>query len=317
MVLIKVITKLKTLGVQTTVKLIKDEIKRPFVSFVHDLRWKKFSRSRELGVSSQSYGSELIVSLTTYPARIKGIHYVIESLLMQSMKPNRVILWLADEQFPNREKDLPASLIALKEKGLTIDWCEDLRSYKKLIPTLRKFPDAWIITADDDIYYNKNMVKVLVGAYKKNPNCIPCHRGTKFVRINDEWKAIPGGYDVYDHPSFLHKLTGGAGSLYAPGMLYKDITNSELFMKLAPTNDDIWFWFMGVLNGTRCDILKNGFPALYFIKGSQDTSLCSVNDAGEELFWKQFKVLLEFYPEIEKKLINEWEKEKNGSGKIE
>lgn len=96
MILIKVITKLKTLGVQTTVKLIKDEIKRPFVSVVHDLRWKKFSRSREVGVSNQSYGSELIVSLTTYPARIEGIHYVIESLLMQSMKPNRVILWLAE-----------------------------------------------------------------------------------------------------------------------------------------------------------------------------------------------------------------------------
>lgn len=217
---------------------------------------------------------------------------------------------MLNEQFPNREKDLPASLIALKKKGLTIDWCEDLRSYKKLIPTLQKFPDAWIITADDDIYYNRNMVKVLVEAHKKNPNCIPCHRGTKFIRVNDEWKTVPGGYDVYGHPSFLHKLTGGSGSLYAPGMLYKDITNAELFMNLAPTNDDIWFWFMGVLNGTRCDILKNGFPALYFIKGSQDTSLCSVNDSGEGLFWKQLNKLLEYYPSIQEIMLKEWEKEK-------
>ncbi len=41
-----------------------------------------------------------------------------------------VILYLAEEQFPNKEADLPGKLLKFKENGLTIKWCEDLKSYK-------------------------------------------------------------------------------------------------------------------------------------------------------------------------------------------
>lgn len=45
----------------------------------------------------------------------------------------------------------------LRDKELTIDWYHDIKSYKKLIPTLQKYPDSIIVTADDDIIYRRHV----------------------------------------------------------------------------------------------------------------------------------------------------------------
>ena len=53
------------------------------------------------------------VSLTSFPARIEYVHLAIKSLMLQSYKPDRVVLWLAEEQFPDHK--LPEQLTALIE----------------------------------------------------------------------------------------------------------------------------------------------------------------------------------------------------------
>lgn len=303
----KIIHKIKTVGIRNTFKQCKDELARPFIPKIHNVRWKRsLNHPNYSGISSVIRKVPLIVSLTTYPARIEYIHVVIESLLMQSTKPDKIILWLASEQFPEKEGRLPQNIMELKKYGLSIEWCNDIRSYKKLIPTLKKYPDAVVITADDDMYYHPRMVERLYNAYLKDPNYIHCHRITKFYKSDGEFKTIPGGYDTYHHPSFLHKLTGGSGACYPPHTLPKDITDESLFMSLAPTNDDIWFWLMGVLAGLRCNVVKGSFPALYFVEGSQVEALNYINDKGEKLFWKQFDNVLSHYPEIKETLEKEW-----------
>ena len=92
----------------------------------------------EYGLNTEERSPKIIVSLTTFPKRIKTVHITIEQLLTQSVKPDKLILWLAEEQFPNKENDLPEDLLRLREFGLTIGWCKDLRSYKKLLPTLKE-----------------------------------------------------------------------------------------------------------------------------------------------------------------------------------
>lgn len=252
---------------------------------------------------------ELIVSLTSYPARIDTVHKTIKTLLNQTLKADRVILWLAEEQFTNRK--LPENLIDLKEKGLTIEWCEDMKSYKKLIPALKKYPDAIIVTADDDAYYKSNWLELL---YREYINCkdlpvkyIICHRITKFYREDNDWKIIAAGKSAYNYATYLHKLTGIGGVLYPPKALYYEITNIEKAMNLAPTNDDIWFWFMAILNGTRIKYVNAGQAEPKNIEGTQKTALWKINDSGEKLFWKAFYNLLREYPVVEKILFNELE----------
>lgn len=306
----KIVSKIRTYGLRNATKLVYDRMIKSKVPDYCEKRWKRFSEKPGFyGVMRQKRPVPLIVSLTTYPKRIEGIHYVIETLLTQTVKPDMVILWLAPSQFPNKEGDLPESLLCLRKYGLTIDWCNDTRSYKKLIPTLEKYPDAVIITTDDDMYYHPRMVERLYDAYLKEPGYIHCHRATKMEIEDGHYVDKLGGYDVYPRPSYLHKLTGCSGVLYPPHCFHEDITNEDLFMTLAPTNDDVWFWHMGALTGMRCNVVKHNYPALYFVKGSQEDSLSAVNNFGEHLFWTQFDNMLEHYPQLDILLREEWERE--------
>ena len=65
------------------------------------------------GITKEKRFPKIIVSLTTYPGRIDIVHKTIITLLQQTMKPDEVILWLAEEQFP--DKKLPKSLTELEQ----------------------------------------------------------------------------------------------------------------------------------------------------------------------------------------------------------
>ena len=62
--------------------------------------------------------NDVIVSLTSYPPRIKTVHLTIESLLMQTQRVKKILLWLSPEEFPNKEDDLPSELLNLLETAL-------------------------------------------------------------------------------------------------------------------------------------------------------------------------------------------------------
>lgn len=240
----------------------------------------------------------IIISLTSYPARIGTIHIVIESLLNQSLKADKVILWLAPEQFPNKEVDLPQSLLDLREKGLTIGWYKDIRSYKKLIPTLRLYPDDIIVTADDDNVYQKDWLKKLYNNYKKYPTDIQAHRVTKFYYTKDRFYTAAGGNSYYIGANYLNKLVGLGGVLYPPHCFYKDILNEDLIKQLAPTNDDQWFWLQAAMNGVKVRVVDNPIIEAHYVEGTQETGLTNINDHGENLFWKDFNRMIEYYPKV-------------------
>ena len=121
--------------------------------FVYLQRWKIATQHPCKLLNKQKRKEEIIVSLTSFPGRIHLVHKTIQTILLQSVKPDLVELWLAKEQFPNYEKDLPNELTNLIQYGLKICWCSDYRSFKKLVPSLQEHPDAIIVTADDDVYY--------------------------------------------------------------------------------------------------------------------------------------------------------------------
>ncbi len=247
---------------------------------------------------------ELIVSLTSFPFRIPTLHITIESLLNQTMKPDKIILQLSEDEFPNREGDLPENLLKLREQGLIINWNKgNIKSYKKLIPTLKQYPNDIIITVDDDFIYDKNLIKLLWKAYEKNPKLIHCHRATKFsLKKDGEFKVK--GVKWYKKPSFGNKLVGCGGVLYPPNILYKDITNEELFTTLAPTNDDIWFWLMAVMNNVKINVIDKNIARPKEINATKKgPCLTKINDHGENLFDKDLERVLNHYEGLRDKII--------------
>ena len=247
---------------------------------------------------------ELIVSLTSYPARIDTVNQTIETLLNQTIKADKVILWLAPEQFPNREKDLPQQLLDLVPQGLIIDWYKDIKSYKKLIPALIKYPDAIIITADDDIIYENDRIAKLYNAYMKNPEYIHCHRAHKIL-FDEEGMLLP--YNNWEQriknvrPSYNNFFTGAGSILYPPKCFHKDILNEDLFTKFCPQADDIWLWAMAVLNNRKINVVDNAYIKLTYIEGTQETALWKTN-VNENQNDVQLKNVIDYYPDIISKL---------------
>lgn len=269
-----------------------------------------FKEASELGITTEKRSPKIIVSLTTFPGRINLVYKTITTLLQQTVKPDEVILWLANEQFPTHE--LPENLTRLQEFGLTIRWCEDIRSYKKLIPTLTEHPDDIIITTDDDYYYDKNLIKTLLDEHDKNPDCIIGTRAMLHVRQKSgKFKLIRRSY-IYDDtylPSYLNAFIGFGGVLYPPHSLHPDILDKEKFMKLIPTNDDAWFWLHGALQGTKIVPCKNGYKLkLYPIENSQVVGLYQINGANTTVGiggQEAANMFMEMYPELKAKINSE------------
>ena len=176
-----------------------------------------------LGVTKIKREEKVVVSLTSFPERINTVVKTIKTLLNQSMKPDEVILWLAPEQFPNKEADLPKELLDLRQYGLTIDWYKDIRSYKKIIPALKKFPNAVIITTDDDIYYAEDTVESLYKSYLAHKDEVQAHRcdWVKVEKSKITWEKTRELFkDKHrGQASFHNRLTGYGAVLYPQALI--------------------------------------------------------------------------------------------------
>ena len=210
--------------------------------------------TKEQGVSdAQLCDKEVIVSLTTYSKRYYEVYLTIESIMQGTVKPNRIILWLADEM---KDQYIPVSLQRQMERGLEIGYTKDIRSFKKLIPTLKKYPESIIITIDDDVLYEYDMIENLINAY----NADTCHvHGGRLRSFNLDKHGMPEDYRKWKEvrsvgvASPRNMCIGVGGVLYPPHCFTDEVFNEAAFMDLCPHADDIWFWCMANMNGYSAD----------------------------------------------------------------
>lgn len=229
-----------------------------------------------MGVTEKKRNPPLIVSLTSIPERFKKLPICLESLLTQSLKPDRLILWLAVA--PTK---VPASVYKLTKRGLEIRHCQDIGPYKKLIYCLKEFPHSLIVTADDDIIYPKFWLKELFNAYRREPEYIHCYRAHYMERSSEghlkpyrKWRF---GANGITGPSLYLFPTGAGGVLYPPACFADEILNEKLFMHLCPTGDDIWYKAMSLKKGVLCKKIHPYQKEFIQIKGTQKHALWREN----------------------------------------
>lgn len=222
--------------------------------------------------------SAVIVSLTTFPARINNVWKVIGTLLLQKQENIRIILWLSREEFPFEV--IPKKLKKLCKHGLEIKFVDDnLRSHQKYYYAFREFPKNIVITVDDDIFYPSNLITILMKEHVKNPNCIICHRGYEMTfddkqKLNkySKWSQV----SIFHEPRFNIMPTGVSGVLYPPGSYHKKIFDINAIKNVCFLADDLWLNFMCRLQGTK--VVHSGFLyGLITIISSQEISLMSKN----------------------------------------
>lgn len=216
--------------------------------------WDKTLHCQERGVSDERLcPEEVVVSLTTHGNRIYNVHLAIESIMQQTVRPNRIVLWLSEEEFKGRT--LPVALQRQVDRGLEICFHEDLRSYTKLIPSLKRFPESCIITIDDDHAYNPDLVEKLVMAHGDHPSDICASRIHQIV-LDGQGRPVPYNDWMYcvarcPDENNLAFFTGAGGVLYPPHCFSKEVFNQEVFLNLCGKADDVWFNAMRLRDGIR------------------------------------------------------------------
>ena len=241
---------------------------------------------------------QIIISFTSFPARINRAHLAAECLLRQTYPNIRVILWLSMNQFPLCE--IPSKLKRLQDYGLEIRFVEeDVRSHKKYYYTFQEYRDCLVFLADDDIYYPTKIVektynkfieyggnKVVVGNY----GCRMSHNDDGSLTPYLSWRLCNSAEYEADNNLFFGS---GGGTLLRPCNLYKDICRKELFTRLTPTADDIWLNAMARLGGNKIVVLANNYPLSVSIKN--DVKLYKENYTEECGNDAQLKAVNDFY----------------------
>ncbi len=243
--------------------------------------------------------AKIILSLKTYNKRYETIGITLKSLLLQTVKPDRIVVWL-DEDIP--ENEITEEMHNFEQYGIEYKHRNlDLKAHGKYFYAMQEFPNDIIITVDDDIIYPKNLIEVLLKANKKYPKAVCARRvhlmtfdHKKRLKKYDEWKYE---YRGLTSPSYLLCATGGAGTLYPPYTLPKEAFNAENIKLYCESADDLWLKIMEVFNGVKVVWAKNYLVLPRSVKGSQKYALCERNVVeGENDVY--IKKLQEKYPDV-------------------
>ena len=236
--------------------------------------------SQPVGTTDADYAEQLVVSMTSHPPRIGTAWLSFESILRQTQKANRVVLNLSSDDFP--ERNIPQSLRILEARGLEIRYSKtNYRVATKLIPSLIDFPEATIITCDDDRCYKTSFINALWSQHMAHPGDIISPAAREYIFDNGNGENYPridylGQKMRYDSAGF-GIFEGFCGTLYPPNSLDSEVLNFDNFKLLTPCADDVWFQAMAAKKGTKSRGLDQSIHHIHHwpqeIDGTQDAGL--------------------------------------------
>lgn len=256
-------------------------------------------------LNTEKREKKIIATLTTYPARIGCVHLAIKSIMLQSYKPDRIILWLAEEQFP--DKKLPENLTSLEKYGLEIIWIHDIYGHKKYFyPVLNQKEDELVITFDDDIIYSKKTIERLIKTHTQFPDCLVCERAQAYDVANPyqpgRWMTISD--KGVKSPSYSLNPSPGGGCMIPYGVFHEDACNEAKIRELAYKNDDIWYMFMCAHNKKRIVKTRKYHKTFSVIDGSQGEQMAFDNVQNNKNI-EIMKKLTEVYPDAWHRIVTD------------
>ncbi len=244
------------------------------------MEWYLFHENSPLELLKCLRQDSFVVSLTSYPARINSVCRVIESIKKQTITPEKIILWLAKEEFPDGLESLPAELQSAVDDTFEIKWCQDLKPHKKYYNAMLEYPETIIITVDDDIYYPQDTIEKLLRSYIRFPYAVSAMRA-HLITFDTEGNIAPYNEFVKENgtvgvPSYCLLATGVGGILYPPHCMHSELFNQEAIKALCLYADDLWLKTMQMLNGTPVVIASDSFP-LQYVEDTQESALWKSN----------------------------------------
>lgn len=218
-----------------------------------------------------------VLSLTTHSHRLERVFYTLESIAMGSRRPSRILLWLTDQESYHNP---PETLQRLKARGLEIHLTEDLGPHTKYYPYVDCESDMVVplVTADDDMIYPRDWLKVLIESYESNCSAIHCFRAHRI--LIGEGRLMP--YNDWPpckdtQPSRLNFITGVSGVIYPPDYLKYLKQQGRAFRQYCPYADDIWLSVNALRGHFDVAQVKDEQQMFTEIPGSQIRPLYEIN----------------------------------------
>lgn len=249
--------------------------------------------STELNKKNLGQEIPVVVSLTTIPSRINKTHLTVRSILSQSKKPKKVLLWVHE----SLKGKIPNSLKKLEKGIFEIRFAKWDASHLKLVESIKAYPQENIVTIDDDLIYPPEFLETIYEEHLKFPKSIMANeaREIKFDNQNNplpylDWRHI----NKQPQKSKYVLPLGVFGVLYPPNSLDPKVFDVNLFTELAPKADDLWFKAMSLLKNTTSRITENKPKKPILILGTQKIALKRTNKH-QDFNRVQWKKLTEYF----------------------
>ena len=225
---------------------------------------------------------KIVVSLTSWPKRINLVYKVIDNMLRQTRRPDKVVLYLSKKQFPDRQLPHLLKLRLERDPRFEVRYTSDIGSHKKYYRAFKDFPDAAIVLVDDDIVYPDTMLRDLMVHYHRNPHVVTCLRSHTVAMTRKktfapylEWMKER---KIVNEASPLILATTGGGTIFPPNSLPPEAFDIDGIRKLAPTADDLWLKWHLLANRVPVKyITAYGKARLETIPGTQSAALVDIN----------------------------------------
>ena len=145
---------------------------------------------------------DCVVSVTTWKGRIndQDTFRSLFSLINQKTKYKyKVVLTLSKEEFSNQYDDLPETLKLMYDYHcIDIIWADNnYKAFKKLYPIMHMY-DCPIMTTDDDIICNENIIERFMDEHQKTPNAVLSEGGIRKLGMQ-----LTGGFRLFPKDSLL------------------------------------------------------------------------------------------------------------------
>ena len=189
--------------------------------------------------------------------------------------------------------------------GVEVIWDKgNIRSHKKLIPTLERYPDNPILVTDDDVLQNDGWLYTFLTDHEQHPDDIIYGVAlSKVVVMGERIREMNNPRRIYSQPGMvsinLKPANGGCGTLYqAHTFSDKRFFDRDLLMRLSPTSDETWQWAFCIMAGKRYRCLSK---AIYPTPTDADQTV-SLWEMNKNIYDDIHNAIAEAIPEYKQKL---------------
>lgn len=259
-------------------------------------RFLKIVDGNVRGLNLKPRTKHIVVSLTSIPSRIHAVPFVVDALLNQTMLPDKIILYLNADEF--KDTKFPEELILQQQLGLEIKYCDNLKPHKKYFYTMQAYPEDIVITVDDDLVYNVDLIEKLYKSYLLHPHAVSAMRA-RLITFDENNKLNPYCYwPLINDKNWVGKelmsllSTTGAGTLFPPHCLHVETFHKANLQGNCLEADDLWLKVMEVMQRTPVVLVTHKFK-LVTLQGTQENTLFMKNKSGNND--KQMQKILAIY----------------------